>query len=1004
MRTFSHKLSCIVASLISCLATGAEATRASLESQFSRTVQPFLKTYCYDCHGNDDPEAQMDLSVYKTMGALVRDGQRWSQLLERLEAGEMPPKKAELHPSSAESRQAVQWFRAVRDFEIRRNAGDPGLVLARRLSNSEYNYSVRDLTGVDIRPTREFPIDPANTAGFDNSGESLTMSPTLVKKYIDGAREVASHMYLREHGIGFAQHPVVADADREKLGTMQIINLYHAQDTDYADYFFAAWQFKQRAVLGQPKATLADIALDNRVSAKYLATIWNALESKEDVGPMVKLHTLWRALPSSAAASVRADCEAMRDYVIAVRKKVETRFLNISAGTIGTAWQPFLIWKNVQYATHRRDFDPRELQVDGEVLIRTDGILEAEWDNQFGPGKTLLVENEPGDPDLHVPEGERPRYEAAWGRFCRIFPDMFYKESRGRQYFNTGRDEGRYLSAGFHNVMGYFRDDQALYELILDEKQQARLDEMWRELDFVASVNIRTYLQFAMLGTRGTRDDFKDGEPQVRSNDENDIITEPSIRKLETDYLKFVGDQGSATALTSIRDFFDMYSKGIAWVREARKQAEPEHLQALLDFAARAYRRPLTKADGDDILNFYRMTREKNAGDHELAVREAIVVILLSPEFSYRVDLIEGDRGIQPVSDYDLASRLSYFLWSSLPDAELLRHAAARDLHNPKVIAAQAKRMIRDPKARSLAIEFGANWLGIRDFEGIGTVDHDRFPMFTPDLRQAMYEEPLRFMLDVFRTNRSLLDFLYADYTFVNAELAKHYGMPFVPPPVRHEWERVEWIKMEHAGDYSRGGLLPMAAFLTKNAPGLRTSPVKRGYWVVRNILGERIPPPPPAVPELPKDEAKMDLPLRDMLARHRENPSCAGCHARFDAMGLALEAFGPVGESRTKDLAGRPVETKVTFPGGTEGEGMKGVRDYIRAHRQGDFIENFCSKLLTYALGRSPMLSDEPLIAEMQRKLAANGYRFDVVLESIVASRQFLNKRGQEELADAGQ
>ena len=188
-----------------------------------------------------------------------------------------------------------------------------------------------------------------------------------------------------------------------------------------------------------------------------------------------------------------------------------------------------------------------------------------------------------------------------------------------------------------------------------------------------------------------------------------------------------------------------------------------------------------------------------------------------------------------------------------------------------------------------------------------------------------------------------------------------------------------------------------MSVFLTKNAPGLRTSPVKRGYWVVKRVLGEEIPPPPAVVPELPRDEAKLDLPLREVLAKHREDASCASCHARFDSFGLAFEGYGPVGERRTKDLAGRPVDTQATFPGGTQGSGFDGLRNYIRTHRENDFIDNLCRKMLVYALGRSLLLSDEPTIEATRRKLIANGYRLSSLVESIVTSPQFLTKRGQD-------
>jgi hypothetical protein len=199
---------------------------------------------------------------------------------------------------------------------------------------------------------------------------------------------------------------------------------------------------------------------------------------------------------------------------------------------------------------------------------------------------------------------------------------------------------------------------------------------------------------------------------------------------------------------------------------------------------------------------------------------------------------------------------------------------------------------------------------------------------------------------------------------------------------------------VKDARSYGRGGLLPMSVFLTQNAPGLRTSPVKRGYWVARRVLGEVIPPPPPVVPELPRDESKSDLPVRDMLAKHRENAACASCHVRFDSFGLAFEGYGPVGERRTKDLAGRPVDVQANFPGGDRGAGLDGLQNYIRARREKDFLNNLCEKLLAYALGRSLMLSDEPLLDSMRAKLPASGYKMSALIETIVTSPQFLNRR----------
>src|SRR5215475_2610534 len=326
-----------------------------------------------------------------------------------------------------------------------------------------------------------------------------------------------------------------------------------------------------------------------------------------------------------------------------------------------------------------------------------------------------------------------------------------------------------------------------------------------------------------------------------------------------------------------------------------------------------------------------------------------------------------------------------------MPEDQLIQHAAAGDLHTPEVLLAETRRMLKDDRARGLATEFGGNWLDFRRFENHNAVDRGRFPVFTNELREAMFEEPIRFITDLIHNDRSVLDFLYGDYTFVNRVLAEHYGIPATPGASDG------WFRVDDARSYGRGGLLPMAVFLTQNAPGLRTSPVKRGYWVARRVLGEVIPPPPPVVPELPRDESKSDLPVRDLLAKHRKNAACASCHARFDSFGLAFEGYGPVGERRTKDLAGRPVDVRATFPGGDEGAGLAGLIAYIRAHREKDFLNNLSEKMLVYSLGRSLLVSDEPLLEEMRSRLAASGYKMSALIETIVTSPQFLKRRASE-------
>jgi hypothetical protein len=306
--------------------------------------------------------------------------------------------------------------------------------------------------------------------------------------------------------------------------------------------------------------------------------------------------------------------------------------------------------------------------------------------------------------------------------------------------------------------------------------------------------------------------------------------------------------------------------------------------------------------------------------------------------------------------------------------------------------------MVQDDHIRGLATEFAGNWLDFRRFEEHNAVDRERFKGFTDELRRAMFEEPIRFVIDVARADRSVLDLLYASHTFVNPVLARHYGIQ------ESKGGPNDWVRIDDARPCGRGGLLAMAVFLTKNAPGLRTSPVKRGYWVVRRLLGEKIPAPPAEVPELPTDEAKLgEQTLREVLARHRADKNCASCHQRFDSIGLAFEGYGPVGERRTVDLGGRPVDTRASFPGGGDGAGLDGLVTYLRDRRQDEFVDNFCRKLLAYGLGRTLLPCDDDLLHDMRRKLETSGYRFGILIGAIVTSPQFVNKRADREPAKEG-
>jgi hypothetical protein len=242
-------VSVLVVMLAAAVVPAFGAGKPALNVQLSQTVRPFITKYCVSCHSGKTPAAQLDLSTYNSMNLVSRDYARWAVVMHRLTAKEMPPRPMP-PPPEQETQRVVDWIQAVRTEEINKFAGDPGLVSARRLSNAEYNYTIRDLTGHDMQVTREFPVDPANPAGFDNSGESLTMSPALLNKYLQAARELANHLVLSPDAIDFAPHPMLVETDREKYAIQRIVNFYSRQPTNYADYFQAAWRYKHRAALG----------------------------------------------------------------------------------------------------------------------------------------------------------------------------------------------------------------------------------------------------------------------------------------------------------------------------------------------------------------------------------------------------------------------------------------------------------------------------------------------------------------------------------------------------------------------------------------------------------------------------------------------------------------------------------------------------------------------------------------------------------------------------------
>jgi hypothetical protein len=497
----------------------------------------------------------------------------------------------------------------------------------------------------------------------------------------------------------------------------------------------------------------------------------------------------------------------------------------------------------------------------------------------------------------------------------------------------------------------FHREDEPLLRLFATPEQARELDRLWDELTLISRQPVA-----------------------------------------ENDYLpQFIGFTTQDTPITLQKFFVNrkpVFQRDADAFLEREKAAIPRQLAAVGDFAARAYRRPLSAEERTGLQSLYDRLRSEGMA-HDEAFRGVVSSVLVSPAFLFRIEKPPAGKQPARVNDHELATRLSYFLWSSMPDAELCEAAASGRLRDPAVLAAQAKRMLQDPRARALAIEFGTQWIHVRGLDEFKEKSETLYPTFNAALRKDLYEESILFFLDFFQSDRPVRSLLDADHMFVNEAVAKHYGIPNVAGP--------QWRRIDGARKHGRGGLLGLASVQAKQSGASRTSPVLRGTWVVETLLGEKLPKPPKNVPQLPDQEGLDNLTTRQLVERHVSDASCAACHARIDPYGFAFENFDAIGRFRTQEAPGRPVDTKAKLRDGTEFTGVDGLREYLLAKKQPEFVRLFCQRLLGYALGRSTTLSDTAVIDTMAAAVQADGGRVSGAIGVILESPQFLMVRGKD-------
>lgn len=1032
--------------LITCNLGTAQEAPPGTAKEFDTAIRPLLRKYCLDCHSTKAKKGSLDLERFTSVEHIRKDTKPWQQMTELLEAGEMPPAKSKNQPTGAERKRVIAWVQGFLASEARARAGDPGYVPLRRLSNAEYDYTIRELTGVDLRPTRTFPVDGAAGEGFTNAAEALTdISPALLSKYLNAAKEVAEHAVLLPDGFHFSPGKTRRDWTNESVVRLRAfyahyagagrasgelaaampapaqVGAVYASDGRLPLQPFLAAAIRQREALASGKISLENAAAKENVNPKYFRVLWQSLTDPDPAQPLDAIRARWKQASEKDAAKLAADIVAWQALLwkfvrigsyrngdsrqvandpvaqetvplrltIKPAKGQEEVVLYLGARELSPSG------KGHQVIWHRPRFEgagkPEQLLRDhgqsgrfglekdrfgrhpdgkpvdpASLVTESNSVTELRLPAALFSGRTFTVEGK-----LDGPAGERivqfqlltqaPPPDIRWDGKSPLIASP--TSAAYRQLLRGYADFRRCFPAFvcFPHVVPtdevvclkmYHREDEPLERLFLDDAAKLRLDHLWKEHRFISQQPLAEYKYLPQFIGYVTQDNPQPVIVYFKSQQE-------PFRKRAEEFEKDV------------------------------EAAIPKQLDALLEFAGRAFRRPLQDSEKIELLNLYRTLRGKGVA-HEEAFRGVLARILVAPAFLFRVEKAPPGKDAGPVNDWELATRLSYFLWSSGPDDELRRLASSGRLRDPKVIAEQTRRMLADNRVRALAIEFGTQWIHVRGFDEFNEKNEKLFPTFDANLRKAIYEESVLFFQDLFQSDRPVTNVLDANYTFLNAALAKHYGVPDIVGP---QWRRVDGVRK-----YGRGGILGLASVQAKQAGASRTSPVLRGNWVVETLLGEKLPRPPANVPRLPDEEGGADkLTMRQQVEKHASVQQCAVCHQRIDPFGFALEGFDAIGRRRDKDLGGLPIDARAKLKDGTEFNGIDGLRAYLLTKKKDVIVKLFCRKLLGYALGRSTALSDHGLIDEMAMELDRNGGRISAAVLAIVRSPQFRMIRGKD-------
>ena len=889
--------------LILVTAIWVQATPAFCESglnslKFETDIRPLLEEYCFRCHGEEEQNADVQLSSFHTKRSLLKEHKLWQEVIHLIREEEMP--EEEPLPTPEERALLVDWLELTLNEIDWTKIKNPGRVTIPRLTKVEYNNTMRDLLGFDFNPGNVFSEDGEGQSGFTNDRDSLFITPVQMEKYFEAAERSLDAL------LSFEKEPIEYFFESEDMFMTETRETPKQIGDDFLGF-----------VINRGQMTLYE-SMDFPYDGFYRFTI-RALSTEGPTGTRLRIND-----------EVKGDIEIYKEV-----PDIYSITAFVPKGSQQVAW-------NIQKPAVLYTPKPKPRSTNYKTLPNNSGKLVRKG----------IEENTPLYPDSDENK------ESIRDSITRLNETAKSMQQRYEQLRLLGTE-------GDPNEILSYMD--SIYQRL--ERVKDASAELARKLglsidDFNA--RYRSFNEAKFAANEKILEAIASIQP---------VEVPPQLRaqSVGIDWVKVMGPAVPENAPEKPLVFVSKPGKEMTATRAANRIID--------QFADRAFRRPVSRQEVSKYLNLF---KEASAGGEsfEESVKLALMAVLVSPNFLYRPELAPSESGKEyRLNDYQLASRLSYFLWMSMPDEELFSLAKRKRLRQPKALRQQVERMLNDPRSAQSMETFLGQWLG---FESLGVTvipEPGIFKTFDPPLMEAMKAETVLSFESLVHSGGSLLQLLDSRQTYLNDVLAMHYGIEGIDGS---EMRPVRLI------DRNRGGLLGMASILTATSNPARTNPVSRGKWVLETLLGNRIPEPPADAGILPENAGQVEgQTLREEFEMHRRNPSCVDCHEKIDPIGFGLENFDAIGRFRTSEN-GVPIDSAGTMPDGVTFEGPVELKDYLIRERKDQFIRNIIERMLAYALGRELKHYDEAALKNIIDALGKSVYDAKTLITEVALSYPF--------------